>query len=1245
MTTFNELIAPMPYNVFSTTTYNQFVPPSLSYDIKDFDKAFDELQEAWKKYGDIIQTTGTEFWNFLNNNTVDIFGLFKLFLNFGLSFIPEAAFAVPFINQILGLAWPALFGKAKPSAKDLFEDLKPQIEALINQKLTEDQTNFLATVASGIQAAMTTYTQALDTYNKEPSSDHRTELRSAINTVMAYSNGQKELMKQKGYELLGAPHIAHITTLQVVLYRDIIKNADAWQYTQVEKDQTVKEMRKLILTNTEWLRTVYKNEIVKYPNYQTDKEHFNKYFKLTGQMRATCFDFAVVWTTLDPYLYPVNIGANIECTRVVTSGLLDTSGEPTTLNPQVMSDIYDQVLTFGKLKTIGFQTALTADTVGYFAGQTQTRELPNGTKTFSKGTTPQRILNISNDNPIIDSIYTRSELYHGLSQGISYTFKDGSHNGFSATGAGATTNTTTAPGPIPSGDGLSGVYAFNRESNIINQYFQGSTQIDTPVANILGGVDPDTQKPIVQVKSFPFDKIAHIGDTKFEIEATTGAYVAEIYKTQFSYTLPITVVEGGQYAVRIRYGAVNDGSICQINVTNTEMQFISKTISLPVTEDFNPGTNDDNLLRNPYVQGEHAKYSYYTITPEVAFSPGQTSITINASSNNTCSIFLDRIEFVPVPVPDPTPVPTQQVPSKSISCGTGDSVVWSAPANQYASRVQFNPSNVDITLSFKGVRQGKPDSSGHFSGHFDQITASCPELSESKSFNGATINPANQNPPCNNYPFYISFDTLTDLEQITKQVHGLFTSSSYTALTTATSDYLLDQITMKVNALSNEAFGVEKQALRQLLNKAKQFSKSRNLLVGGDFETNHGWLLGHDVTRIDSPTGDYLFLPPPTMYPSYAYQKIDESKLKANTRYTISGFIRYSDGLEIVVSRYGEEIQKTLHVPYEELLPLSSDDTVTCCQASSCPPCPGGTRDSHFFQYNIDVGTLDPARNPGIQVGFRIMKPNGFAKISHIEVQEERPLTDKEIQKVQRQTAHWNKVWTVRLRTLQQQVQPVIDAINALYQNEDWNGMVRPNITYQDVTSIVIPTLEGYSPLQQKLQQAVIRAYEQVAARNLIHSGNFVNPMIDSTTNGNTIGNFTNQMMDYTTNWDTIGDLSSEPNNLGLRFQNQYTSMTQTVALTDWNLDKEYMLAVSAQGKGTITIQQEGYMLETMCFSSDTPITKTQGPFFSDDKRINITVQADNTNFFLQSIVVTEVPGTSDASNPSFDTMGPFGQL
>ncbi|MBG9501338.1 hypothetical protein ABE44_20475 [Bacillus thuringiensis] len=161
----------------------------------------------------------------------------------------------------------------------------------------------------------------------------------------------------------------------------------------------------------------------------------------------------------------------------------------------------------------------------------------------------------------------------------------------------------------------------------------------------------------------------------------------------------------------------------------------------------------------------------------------------------------------------------------------------------------------------------------------------------------------------------VTVTTLADLEKITQQVHALFSSPSHTDIVPTVSSDQLNQVLQKIETLSPEVFSKEQTELRKLLNKAKQLLRARNLLVGGDFETLDKWILGRNTTVINSfvfpkERSLLLRLTDGVDMEAYAYQKIDESKLKPYTRYRVSGCNKNSMRFELSIYRYGHEIKK-----------------------------------------------------------------------------------------------------------------------------------------------------------------------------------------------------------------------------------------------------------------------------------------------------------------------------------------------
>ncbi|PDY32115.1 delta endotoxin C-terminal domain-containing protein, partial [Bacillus thuringiensis] len=443
-----------------------------------------------------------------------------------------------------------------------------------------------------------------------------------------------------------------------------------------------------------------------------------------------------------------------------------------------------------------------------------------------------------------------------------------------------------------------------------------------------------------------------------------------------------------------------------------------------------------------------------------------------------------------------------------------------------------------------------------------QTEADSLELELQPRYGFATVNgTATVKSPNVNYDR--SFKLPIDLQNITTQVNALFASGTQNMLAHNVSDHDIEEVVLKVDALSDEVFGDEKKALRKLVNQAKRLSRARNLLIGGSFENWDAWYKGRNVVTVSDHElfkSDHVLLPPPGLSPSYIFQKVEESKLKANTRYTVSGFIAHATDLEIVVSRYGQEIKKVVQVPYGEAFPLTSSGPVCCIPHSTSN---GTLGNPHFFSYSIDVGALDVDTNPGIEFGLRIVNPTGMARVSNLEIREDRPLAANEIRQVQRVARNWRTEYEKERAEVTSLIQPVINRINGLYDNGNWNGSIRSDISYHNIDAIVLPTLpklrhwfmsdrfSEQGDIMAKFQGALNRAYAQLEQNTLLHNGHFTKDAA---------------------NWTVEGDAHQvvlEDGKRVLRLPDWSSSVSQTIEIENFDPDKEYQLVFHGQGEGT----------------------------------------------------------------------------
>ncbi|MEC3104013.1 toxin Cry1Ac domain D-VI-related protein, partial [Bacillus thuringiensis] len=277
-----------------------------------------------------------------------------------------------------------------------------------------------------------------------------------------------------------------------------------------------------------------------------------------------------------------------------------------------------------------------------------------------------------------------------------------------------------------------------------------------------------------------------------------------------------------------------------------------------------------------------------------------------------------------------------------------------------------------------------------------------------------------------------------NLESEREVVNALFTNDAKDALNIGTTDYDIDQAANLVECISEELYPKEKMLLLDEVKNAKQLSQSRNVLQNGDFESaTLGWTTSDNITiQEDDPIfkGHYLHMSGArdidgTIFPTYIFQKIDESKLKPYTRYLVRGFVGSSKDVELVVSRYGEEIDAIMNVPADlnYLYPSTFDcEGSNRCETSAVPANIGNTsdmlyscqydtgkkhvvcQDSHQFSFTIDTGALDTNENIGVWVMFKISSPDGYASLDNLEVIEEGPIDGEALSRVKHMEKKWN---------------------------------------------------------------------------------------------------------------------------------------------------------------------------------------------------------------------------------------------
>nr|AAA22337.1 mosquitocidal protein [Bacillus thuringiensis] len=484
-----------------------------------------------------------------------------------------------------------------------------------------------------------------------------------------------------------------------------------------------------------------------------------------------------------------------------------------------------------------------------------------------------------------------------------------------------------------------------------------------------------------------------------------------------------------------------------------------------------------------------------------------------------------------------------------------------------------------------------------------------------------------------------------NLESEREVVNALFTNDAKDALNIGTTDYDIDQAANLVECISEGIISKEKMLLLDEVKNAKQLSQSRNVLQNGDFESRTlGWTTSDNITiQEDDPIfkGHYLHMSGArdidgTIFPTYIFQKIDESKLKPYTRYLVRGFVGSSKDVELVVSRYGEEIDAIMNVPADlnYLYPSTFDCeglivvSVRCAaniwdtsdMLYSCQYDTGKKhvvcQDSHQFSFTIDTGALDTNENIGVWVMFKISSPDGYASLDNLEVIERGPIDGEALSRVKHMEKKWNDQMEAKRSETQQAYDVAKQAIDALFTNVQDEALqfdtTLAQIQYAEYLVQSIPYVynDWLSDVPGMNYDIYVELDARVAqARYLYDTRNIIKNV-----------DFTQGVM----GWHVTGnaDVQQIDGVSVLVLSNWSAGVSQNVHLQH---NHGYVLRVIAKkegpGNGYVTLMDCEENQEKLTFTSceEGYITKTVD-VFPDTDRVRIEIGETEGSFYIESI-------------------------
>ncbi|MBG9521048.1 MULTISPECIES: insecticidal delta-endotoxin Cry8Ea1 family protein [Bacillus cereus group] len=889
----------IPYNVLAIPVSNV---NSLTDTIGDLKKAWEEFQ----KTGSFSLTALQQGFNAAQGGTFNYLTLLQSGISLAGSFVPGGTFVAPIINMVIGWLWPHKNKNA--DTENLINLIDSEIQKQLNKALLDqdrqDWISYLESIfdsSNNLNGAIidAQWSGTVNTTNRTLRNPTESDYLNVVTNFIAadgdISSNEHHIMNGN-FDVAAAPYFVIGATARFATMQSYIKFCNAWidkvglsdsQLTtqKANLDRTKQTMRNAILSYTQQVMKVFKDP-KNMPTIDTNKFSVDTYNVYVKGMTLNVLDIVAIWPSLYPDDYTSQ--TSLEQTRVTFSNMVGqeegTDGTVTIYNT-FDSDSY-------RHKAIPNNDV---NLLSYFPDELQNVQLALYTPSKK------------------DSGYTYPYAFISNYQYSRYQYGDNAPEG----------PLSTLSAPIQS----------------INAATQNTKYLDGETINGIGANLPGYCTSDCSPTQQPFSCTSTVNQFKQSCNPTDTNQ-----KINALYAFTQTNVKGNQE----KLGLLASHVPYDLNPKN-------------IFGELDPDTNNVILKGIPAEKGYFSNNTRPNIVKEwinganaVPLDSGNTLFM--TATNVTATQYKIRIRYAN---PNSNTQIGVQISQNGSIISNSNLTLYSTtdmnntlPLNVYVTGENGNYTLLDLYSTTNVLSTG--DITLKLTGGDQKIFIDRIEFVPTMPVPGNTNNNngdnGNNNPvhhvcaiagtqqSCSGPP---KFEQVSDLEKITTQVYMLFKSSPYEELAPEVSSYQISQVALKVMALSDELFCKEKSLLRKLVNKAKQLLEASNLLVGGNFETTQNWVLGTNAyINYDSFlfNGNYLSLQPASgFFTSYAYQKIDESTLKPYTRYKVSGFIGQSNQVELIISRYGKEIDKILNVPYAGPLPITANALITCCAPENRP--------------------------------------------------------------------------------------------------------------------------------------------------------------------------------------------------------------------------------------------------------------------------------------------------------------------
>ncbi|MET1004290.1 MAG: insecticidal delta-endotoxin Cry8Ea1 family protein [Propionibacteriaceae bacterium] len=364
----------------------------------------------------------------------------KTVVTTGLGMIPEVG---ELLSGLVDIFWPA-------SKEDVWGEIRDQVEALINQKLSDLVAQETASDLAGLDKVLKVYVE-----NAKPDSSPRLTSEYWTSARIAFENAMPHFITP-GYEVLLLPLWAEAANMHLGLLRDGVLFGKNWGWNDSDHSTVLGDLQQTIKDYTSWAPRIF--GLGMGPFLFATNYHACEPFRGANQYRQqllTVLDTAERWPFFDPTAYPPPVSPDdLYLTREMYSQPMGTADDSglffLPLKPPTAP--ISQISVWSGSLIDGIQVAYPSG--GGPDGVTQTARM--GSMTGGA----LGVVQVRPENPIVSvAVWAGDAL-----EGVQFTFKDGTTSPHFGGSGGTRLDFSYFDSDLKSGQVLSSLYVNGRSN-------------------------------------------------------------------------------------------------------------------------------------------------------------------------------------------------------------------------------------------------------------------------------------------------------------------------------------------------------------------------------------------------------------------------------------------------------------------------------------------------------------------------------------------------------------------------------------------------------------------------------------------------------------------------------------------------------------------------------------------------------------------------------------------------------------